>query len=316
MYQPPEMLTTDVARPDLPLRPHVARWVITVLVIIPFLWSAMGLDLSVERIVRAPGQIWDIVHRLVPPDLSPATVQRAMPKIMESLFIAWVGTMIAAVISLPLALLAARNVSSRATNGVVRQIFIAIRALPEVVIAVAIIPITGLGPWTGTLAIGLNSIGTLGKLSSEAIEAIDPGPVEAVHAVGGSRVSAMRFGILPQVLPTIVAYWLYRFEINIRASAVLGIVGAGGIGLEMVEQIRFRNFSRVGTVLLLTIIVVLTIDMISAKLRRRIISGRREPGPIATFQKAGAFQRVVTIGFGLIAAYFVVFLLVQLQAPV
>jgi phosphonate transport system permease protein len=316
MYKPPELLAPDVTgRPDLPMRPRVARWVITALIIIPFLWSALGLEVSLERLLRAPSDIWNIVHRLVPPDLSPVTVQRAMPKIMESLFIAWVGTMIAAVISLPLALLAARNVSSKVTNGFVRQIFIAIRALPEIVIAIALIPVTGLGPWTGTLAIGLNSIGTLGKLSSEAIEAIDPGPVEAVHAVGGTKVAAMRFGILPQVMPTIVAYWLYRFEINIRASAVLGIVGAGGIGLEMVEQIRFRNFGRVGTVLFLTIIVVLTIDMISAKLRRRIISGQREPGPIAAFQKGGALQRVATIGFALVAAYFVVFLLVQLQAP-
>jgi phosphonate transport system permease protein len=314
MYRPPELLEADTPRPDLPMRPRVARWVITILVIVPFLWAGAGLEVSWERLQRAPSDIWNIVHRLVPPDLSPETLQRALPKVMESLFIAWVGTMIAAVLSLPLAFLAARNVSARITNGAIRQIFIAIRALPEVVIAVMLIPVTGLGPWTGTLAIGINSIGTLGKLSSEAIEGIDPGPVEAVKATGGSKVSAMRFGVLPQVMPTIVAYWLYRFEINIRASAVLGIVGAGGIGLELVEQIRFRNFGRVGTVLFLTIIVVLTIDTISAKLRRRILSGQREPGPVATFQKAGGFQKVVTIAFAVVAVAFIAFLLVQLQA--
>jgi phosphonate transport system permease protein len=309
-----DTLEAPMLRPSAPIGPKLFRWVITVAVVVPALWSAAGLGVSVDRVLSAPADIWNIVHRLVPPDLSPETVQRAMPKVMESLFIAWVGTMMAAVISLPLSLMAARNVTSRGTSAAIRQVFIMIRAVPEVLLAMVLIPVTGLGAWTGTLAIGLHSVGTLGKLASEVVEGIDPGPVEAVASTGGTKLAQVRFGVIPQVMPTIVAYWLYRFEINIRASAVLGVIGAGGIGLELVNQLSFRNYARVGTVLFLTVVVVLVIDTVSAKVRRRIISGEREPGPIAAFQSAGTTQRVATIGLALLAAYFVVFMLVQLQA--
>jgi phosphonate transport system permease protein len=251
---------------------------------------------------------------MFPPDMSPETVQRALPKVMESLFIAWVGTMMAAVISLPLSFVAARNVSSRTTSAIVRQLFIIIRSVPEVLLAMVLIPVTGLGAWTGTLAIGLHSIGTLGKLSSEVVEGIDPGPVEAVAGVGGTKLAQVRFGVVPQVMPTIMAYWLYRFEINIRASAVLGVIGAGGIGLELVNQMNFHNYARVGTVLLLTVVVVLVIDTISAKLRRRIITGDREPGPVAMFLGAGRIQRLAMIAFAVVAVWFIVFMLIQMQA--
>jgi phosphonate transport system permease protein len=275
----------------------------------------MGLGVSLDRLGSAPGDIWNIVHRLVPPDLSPETVQRALPKVMESLFIAWVGTLMAAVLSLPLALLAARNVTGKVTSAIIRQLFIIIRAIPELLLAMILIPVTGLGPWTGTLAIGLHSVGTLGKLSSEMIEGIDKGPVEAVAGVGGGWLTQVRFGVLPQVMPTILAYWLYRFEINIRASAVLGAIGAGGIGAELVAQMQFNNYARVGTVLFLTVVVVLAIDTVSAKLRRRIITGRREPGPVAIFTSAGTAKRVGMLMAAALIGYTVVYLLVQMQIP-
>ena len=176
-----------------------------------------------------------------------------------------------------------------------------------------LIPVTGLGALTGALAIGIHSIGTLGKLSSEVIEGIDPGPVEAVAAVGGTRVQRMRFGMVPQVMPNIVAYWLYRFEINIRASAVLGIIGAGGIGAELVAQLRFRDFSRAGTVLLLTIVVVLAIDTVSARARRRIISGHAEPGPLEVFRGLTVAKKALAVLATIAVIGFVVFILFQYQ---
>lgn len=309
-------LESALTRPKEPVAPRVLRWVAVVAVLIPLVWSAAGLNLSWDRILSAPGEIWNIVHRLAPPDLSPETIQRALPKVMESLFIAWIGTMIAATISLPLSLLAARNTGGKAAGVVLRPLLSAIRTVPELVLAMFLIPVTGLGAWTGTVAIGLHSVGTLGKLSTEVIEGINPGPVEAIAGVGGGRLSRLRFGVLPQVMPTITAYWLYRFEINLRASAVIGLVGAGGIGLELREQLFFRNYARVGTVLLLTIVVVLVIDAISARLRRRIITGLREPGPVAVFLEAGWVKRGATLVGALIAAYFIGFILLQLQAPV
>lgn len=123
----------------------------------------------------------------------------------------------------------------------------------------------------------------------------------------------MRFAIVPQVMPNIVAYWLYRFEVNIRASAVLGIVGAGGIGAELVSQLRFRDFSRAGTVLFITVVVVLLVDMTSGKLRRRIISGHSETGPVAAFVRMRTWQRAVSVVGLLAAAALLVFVLYQLD---
>ncbi len=302
-------------RPKEPYGPKLFRLGITLAILIPVIWSAMGLELTWQAILDAPGDIWNLLRLMFPPELSPEVVQRAMPKIMESLFVAWIGTMIAAVFSLGLAVFGARNISNRVVSGVIQNVFILIRSFPELLLAMILIPVTGLGPLTGVLAIGLHSIGTLGKLSSEAIEGIDSGPVEAVASVGGGRLSQIRFGVLPQVMPVIVAYWLYRFEVNIRASAVLGAIGAGGIGLELVQQMQFRNFARVGTVLFLTIVVVLIIDMISARLRRRIITGRRDPGPVAAFRNAGTTQRIGMIVLAAVGLATLVFLLFQLQTP-
>jgi len=184
-----------------------------------------------------------------------------------------VGTVIGAVLSLPLAFMAAHNVAPVWIRVPIRQFFNAIRAVPELILAVILIPITGLGPWAGTLAIGIHSIGTLGKWATESIESIDSGPIEAVESTGGRWVSSMRWAVFPQVMSTISSYWLFRFEINVRASAVLGMIGAGGVGSELVSHLVFRDFPAASAVLVFTIAVVLTIDTASAAVRRRIIRG-------------------------------------------
>jgi len=303
-------------RPDRPIGPRVFRWAIAVVVVIPVLWSATGLNVPLSKVIDAPSLVWQILTKLAQPDLSASAVQRALPKVMESFYIAWIGTMIGAFFSFPLGFLAAKNVSAGVVTNPVRQLLNAIRAVPELLVAMVLIPVTGLGPWTGTLALGIHSIGTLGKLSSEVIEGIDPGPVEAVAAVGGGPVARMRFAVVPQVMPNILAYWLYRFEINIRASAVLGVIGAGGVGAELIAQLRFRDYARAGTVLFLTIVAVLTVDAISARSRRRIISGHREPGPVAAFLAGPWWKRVLMIVGVTAAVALVVFLAVQMQAEV
>ncbi|MBI5158104.1 MAG: phosphonate ABC transporter, permease protein PhnE [Acidimicrobiia bacterium] len=308
--------TLPLLRPRQPLGPRLFRIGMTVVIIVPTLWGALGLDVSLDRILGAPADVWAIARRLAEPDLGAEAIQRALPKVMESFFIAWIGTIIGAAISFPLAFLAAKNISSRAVSNTTRQILNAIRAVPELLVAMVLIPVTGLGAWTGTLALGIHSIGTLGKLSSEVIEGIDPGPVEAIAAVGGGRLARMRFAVVPQVMPNILAYWLYRFEINIRASAVLGVVGAGGIGLELISQLRFRDYARAGTVLFLTVVAVLAVDTLSARVRRRIISGHREPGPIAAFAAAGWLQRGIMLTGAVATVALMVFLAIQLQVDV
>lgn len=315
MLLDPETGAVGSERPKAPIGPRVFRIVATIAILVPALWSAFGLDISGERLVGAPSDIWAIVKQMVP-DVGAEAIQRAVPKVMESIFIAWIGTMIGAFFSFPLAFFAAKNVTPTAVNTGIRQLLNAIRAIPELVVAIFLIPGAGLGKWTGTLALGIHSIGTLGKLSSEVIEGIDEGPVEAVASAGGGHIARMRFAVVPQVMPTIVAYWLYRFEINVRASAVLGIIGAGGIGAELVAQIAFRRFDRAGTVLLLTVLTVLLIDTVSARVRRRIISGHAEPGPIATLKKANNWQRAGAAAFFGAALFVVIYIIVQLQTTV
>ncbi len=260
--------------PQQPWQQNAFKYGITFLIVVSSIWSASGLEITLERIIDAPRQIGILVGAMFPLDLSDEALDRIIPKVWESLFIAWAGTVIGALFSFPISFLAANNTSTAFISRITKQILNAIRAFPELILAFVFLPITGLGPLTGTLAVGIHSIGTLGKLSSEVVEGIDEGPLEAIKASGGSKLNELTFGVIPQVIPTITSYWLYRFEINLRASAVLGVVGAGGVGAELINQLRFRDFPRAGTVLITTIILVLTVDTISAAIRKRIIQGK------------------------------------------
>ena len=260
--------------PKQPFNQKFLKYLITVLIVIGSIWSASGLEITPDRFLSAPGKIWILVSAMFPLDLSQEAIDRIIPKVAESLFIAWAGTVIGAVFSFPVSFLAASNTSINAISRGTKQILNIIRAFPELILAFVLLPVTGLGPLTGTLAVGIHSIGTLGKLSSEVIEGIDEGPLESIKSSGGSKLNELFFGVVPQVMPTVTSYWLYRFEINLRASAVLGIVGAGGVGAELINQLRFRDFPRAGTVLVVTILMVLIVDTISAAIRRRIIKGR------------------------------------------
>jgi len=264
-----------IASPDRPVAPARSgrRAVAAAILVVVVGWSVSGLGVSLDRLLGAPGDAWDIFRRMVPPAFAEASERGVVGKVLESVHIAWIGTLIGATLSLPLAFLAAENVAPAAVRIPVRQLFNVIRAVPELILAVILIPITGLGPWAGALAIGIHSVGTLGKWATETIEGVDTGPQEAVAATGGRWVSGMRWGVVPQILPVVTSQWLFRFEINVRASAVLGMIGAGGVGSELVSQLVFRNFPAVGAVLLMTIAVVLSIDTVSAAVRRRIIRG-------------------------------------------
>ena len=277
------MTDTEVMFPDdtdqpvsRPLRPRAGRnWRIgiAVFLIVALMWSWSGLDASFRDVLEAPGKGWDIVKQMWPPAFKTVIDRGAIGKIFESLYVAWIGTMIGATLSFPLSFFGASNVAPAALRVPIRMLFNAIRAVPELIVAMLLLSVTGLGPWAGALAIGLHSVGTLGKLSTEVIETSDEGPLEAISAAGGTFVEKMRWGMVPQVLPTVIGYWLFRFEINVRASAVLGLIGAGGIGGELSSQLQFRNFPEVGAVLLMVIAMVLMIDTISGFARRRIIAG-------------------------------------------
>ncbi len=275
----------DMVRPQEPKWPQIIRWGVTLGILIPLIWSVIGLEISPQRLWAAPGEVWVLISGMFPPDFSnPGDL---MGKLLESLYVAWIGTLIGAAFSFPAGFMAATNIAPRWMVIPMRGILSAIRAFPELVLAIIFIVPFGLGPFTGALAIGLHSIGTLGKLTSEVIEGVDGGPVEAIGSSGGTRMMQMRFGVVPQAMPNIVAYWLYRFEINVRASAVLGLVGAGGIGAEIVGRLRFRgDWPKAGAALILTIVAVLLIDAVSAAVRRRIITGQPSKSVISKWMIA------------------------------
>jgi phosphonate transport system permease protein len=261
------------ARPE---RPSAAKRNLVLLALVLLVgWSLVTLDYDPARILALPGGVGRVFYEMYlreGPDWS--YLPKSLNAMVQSLEMAWIGTVIGAIVSLPLGFFGAKNVSSGLVANGMRQVLNGIRAFPELVLAVVVfIPIAGLGPVAGALAIGLHSVGTLGKLTAEVIEGIDPGPVEAARATGAGPLQVQRWGVLPQVLPEIVAFWLYRFEINIRASAVLGVVGAGGIGFLVQQTIAFHRFALTGTALIVVVAVTILVDTASGWLRRRIIEG-------------------------------------------
>jgi phosphonate transport system permease protein len=192
----------------------------------------------------------------------------------DSIAMAWVGTVIAALFAVPLSFLAAENLVGRPIAWVTRQVFNILRAVPEIILALLFIPVFGLTPMAGVLAIGVGSIGSLGKLFYEIIENVQSEPIEAADAVGASAVQRLRWGVIPQVAPELTSFFLYRFEINIRASSVLGIVGAGGIGGALAEAVKFKEFGTAGLALIVVIVGTITVDTISGAIRKRIVAGR------------------------------------------
>ncbi|HEU5326185.1 MAG TPA: phosphonate ABC transporter, permease protein PhnE [Candidatus Limnocylindria bacterium] len=259
-----------------PARPSHARRNLALLATAAVVaWSAVTVGIDVTRIVDLPGGLARVFWEMfLKEGVEWSYLGDALGYMLESLQIAWVGTVIGAIISLPLGFFGAKNVSSGLVSNVMRQVLNAIRAFPEIVLAIAIfIPIAGLGPVAGALAIGLHSVGTLGKLTAEVVEGIDPGPVEAARAAGGRPLQVQRWGVVPQVLPEVIAFWLYRFEINIRAAAVLGVVGAGGIGFVLQQAISFGRFPRAGMIILVVVVATILVDTVSGWVRRRIIEG-------------------------------------------
>ncbi len=268
-----------VSRPDRPSR--LRRDLVLLLVVVVFLWAIVGLGFKLDRLAELPESLAVLIRDMLLPPAWDYTGE-ALAAMKDSVQIAWIGTLIGALISLPLGFFAAHNVSPRPVSAAIRVLLDAIRAIPELVLLLVVfVPIAGLGPFPAALAIGIHSVGTLGKLSAEAIESIDPGPVEAARASGASAIQVQRWGVLPQVLPEIVAFWLYRFEINIRAASVLGLVGAGGIGSALTENIRYGRYSQAGMVIVVVVVATILIDAVSGRVRRRIIEGPGGPRPAA-----------------------------------
>lgn len=200
-------------------------------------------------------------------------LQTVAIKMLETLEIGIWGTLLAILLSIPLNIWSARNYSPNilAYSGA-RSIVSLFRAIPELISALILVIAFGFGPIPGILALGIHCAGFLGKFYAEDIENADKGPQDALFAIGASKIKVLWVSVLPQVFPQYVAYTLYIFDRNVRMAAVVGIVGAGGIGLELKGRFDMFHYSHVGTILLVLFITVLLLDQLSAGIRRRIIT--------------------------------------------
>jgi phosphonate transport system permease protein len=248
---------------------RTARWTLGLGVLGVFVWSAWATEVSASRVMEGLPFMLDFIRRMVPPDLS--VMGHALHGAIQTLEIAVVGTLTAAVLALPMGFAAARNAAPPWLFYGARSALNAFRAVDTLVYALFFVAAVGLGPFPGVLAVVVYTAMVLAKLYSEAIEAIDPGPVEAVKAAGATPLQVLRWGVLPQLVPQFLSFALYRFETNIRAAAVLGFVGAGGIGFYIQTYLRMLNYPAASAVLLVLVGLVMLVDFTSSKLRARLI---------------------------------------------
>ncbi len=241
-----------------------------------FVYGLTTLETSFARIFAGFANLGTFVVLMLPPD--PGSAARAIifvKALFETIAIAFLGTILAAILAFPLGFLAAKNVvANRIVHFFARRSMDTVRGVDALIWALIWVNVVGLGPFAGMLAIMTSDLGAFGKLFSEAIEAADRKPVDGVASVGGGKLHEIRFGLIPQVLPVIASQVLYYIESNTRSSTIIGIVGAGGIGLYLAETIRTLEWQQVSFLILLILAAVTTIDFISGKLRFAIIGKR------------------------------------------
>ncbi|MFD1735535.1 phosphonate ABC transporter, permease protein PhnE [Bacillus salitolerans] len=214
--------------------------------------------------------IFELIYRFFPPNW--AYANKVWPKLFETIQMAVIATTVATIVSIPLSLLASRNITTnKILYNIIRFFLNVLRTIPDIILAVVFVGLFGIGAFPGIVALIIFSLGILAKLMSDTIEAIDMTPIEAMEASGANRLQTIWYSVVPQILPQFVSFSLYVFEINIRASVVLGLVGAGGIGLLLSQQINFFNYPSVTTITLIIFAVVVIIDYISGKIREGLL---------------------------------------------
>jgi phosphonate transport system permease protein len=231
-----------------------------------FLWDT---EVSLLKLERGLPWMADFIVRMVPPDFGVSS--SALRGALQTLEIAVVGTSVAALLALPLGFLSARNIAPASVFYSMRGILNLFRSIDTMVYALFFVAAVGLGPFPGVMAVVVYTTMSLAKLYSEAIEGIDPGPVEAITATGATRLQILRYGVIPQIVSLFISYILYRLETNIRAAAILGFVGAGGIGFYIQTYLRMMNYRAAACVLLVLIVMVMAVDFASSQIRKALV---------------------------------------------
>jgi phosphonate transport system permease protein len=252
-------------------RPDRTKLYLNLLIVVALIaGSAYKTNASLIDLIMNSDQMVIILIEMIPPDWS--YTGTIIGPVMETIQMAILGTTLGAVIAVPISFLASRNVTPfPILYYPARFILNLIRAIPELLYATLFVTIFGIGPLAGILALSFFSFGIVSKLFYESIEAIDPGPLEAMTAVGANKLQWIHFGVIPQVTAQFISYFLYSFEVNVRASAVLGMVGAGGIGFLLERSLNQFRYDKTATIIIATFVVVLLIDYASNKIREKLL---------------------------------------------
>ena len=237
-------------------------------ILLVFIWSWWSLDVQIVKFEGAAARIAQFFSGLVPPDLS--VMQTVIHSTLETLQIAYVGTVLSAMLSLGAGLLAAANLTPAWIHQPMKWALGVMRGIPLILVALVFVVAVGFGALAGVLAITFHATGMLGKFYAESFENADPEPLEALESVGASWAQRVRFGALAQVAPDLVRDTLFRFELNFRESLVLGLVGAGGIGFYIQLYARSFQYEKVATLTLVVLLMVVLIEQISTWCRRRL----------------------------------------------
>jgi len=268
-------MTTEVLQHYHQMPNHkLKRVTYLLLFMIVLIWSMTDLSLTLDT--RGMVIASNIVSGLVNPDLTflfSLTNQGVGYLLLETLAIAFLGTIVGAIIAVPLAFLAATNLVPKPVGAVMRILLIFIRTIPALVYGLMFIRVTGPGPFAGVLTIGITSIGMLQKLYVDAIEDLDTNVLESMTSMGCTVFQRIRFGILPQLFALFLSVVIYRFDMNMREASVLGLVGAGGIGAPLIFAMQGYKWSQVGSLLIGLVVLVLIIEVLSNQLRRRLVRG-------------------------------------------
>jgi len=241
---------------------------IAAFLIILYGWALRGLEIDAETLTNSWPYMTDFISRLWPPNLE--IIDVAIKALIETIQMSLWGTTIGAILSVPIAICSAHNIAPKWLQWPANLLQNVVRSVPSIVLGLLFVAATGLGAPAGTLALGIYTIGYLAKFYQEAIESVEVRSVESLEVVGASWLQVAQYGIFPQVLPLALGYTLWMFEYNIRAAAVLGVVGAGGIGFELVNYIRSFEYNKATTMMLVLLVVVTVIDIISSKWRQRL----------------------------------------------
>ncbi|WP_071517195.1 phosphonate ABC transporter, permease protein PhnE [Geitlerinema sp. PCC 9228] len=243
-----------------PLR--IGYLAIAIAILILSYWQS---ELNFITLFQGSGNIGTYLIAYFPPDFTYWKTYLGDTLVTISMGI-W-GTLMAAIAAIPLSVLASGNISPVWVVQPTRRFLDAMRAINEIVFALMFVTAVGLGPFAGVMALSVHTTGILGKLFSEAVEAIDPGPVEGIRATGASKIQEIIFGVIPQVIPLWASFALYRFESNVRSAAVVGIVGAGGIGVSLYQSFMSFEYQKVCAILIILVLATGSIDTVSGKLR-------------------------------------------------